>query len=113
MNAAGQGYTARVIYEDTDANQVGLITIRASDVAGFTTVANHVIADTAIATSLGGSTGPRQCTGDLHGNAEVPRCKRGDLLPQLHRSQVTLTSFTDDAIRSRVETWADSVPALG
>jgi hypothetical protein len=28
------------------------------------------------------------------------------------RSQVTLTSFTDDAIRTKVETWADSVPAL-
>ena len=29
------------------------------------------------------------------------------------RDQVTLTSFSDDAIRSRVETWADTVAALG
>ena len=29
------------------------------------------------------------------------------------REQVTLTSFSDEAIRSRVETWADTVAALG
>lgn len=29
------------------------------------------------------------------------------------RNQVTLTSFSDDAIRSRVEIWADTGPALG
>jgi len=27
--------------------------------------------------------------------------------------KVTLTSFSDEAIRSRVETWADTVAALG
>jgi hypothetical protein len=28
------------------------------------------------------------------------------------RDLVTLTSFSDDAIQSKVETWADTVPAL-
>jgi hypothetical protein len=28
------------------------------------------------------------------------------------RDQLTLTSYEDDAIRTKVETWADSVPAL-
>ncbi len=28
------------------------------------------------------------------------------------RSKVSLTSYEDDAIRAKVETWADTVPAL-
>ena len=28
------------------------------------------------------------------------------------RTRVTLTSYSDEAIRTAVETWADSVPAL-
>jgi hypothetical protein len=28
------------------------------------------------------------------------------------RSRVTITSYADDAIRTKVETWADSVPEL-
>ncbi len=30
----------------------------------------------------------------------------------LSRSQVTLTSYSDDSIRTRVETWADGVAVL-
>jgi hypothetical protein len=30
----------------------------------------------------------------------------------LSRSRMNLTSYTDDAIRTKVETWADTVPAL-
>jgi hypothetical protein len=28
------------------------------------------------------------------------------------RDQITITSYEDDAIRTRVEAWADTVPAL-
>jgi hypothetical protein len=28
------------------------------------------------------------------------------------RNQVTLTSYSDDAIRTQVDTWADTIPAL-
>ena len=33
-------------------------------------------------------------------------------LVNFSRDQLTLTSYEDDAIRTKVETWADSVPAL-
>ena len=48
-------YTARVIYQDSDANIVGLITIRAGTIAAFTAVANHILADATVATTLGGT----------------------------------------------------------
>ena len=50
-----QAYTARIIYQDSDANTVGLVTIRAPTIAAFTAVANHILADAAIETAMGGS----------------------------------------------------------
>ncbi len=108
-----QGYTARIIYQDEDAKTIALITIRAPTIAAFTSVANHIAADTVIATAIGGS-----ATRDL-GNekyAATLRCRdaNGELYyVNFSREQVTLTSFSDEAIRSRVETWADTVAALG
>lgn len=108
-----QAYTARVAYEDADAKQVALVIIRAPDVGGFTSVANHVIADAAMATSLGGT--PSRDSGRETFSATL-KCHdaNGELyFLTFSRKQVTLTSYTDEAIRLRVETWADSIPALG
>ena len=49
------GYTARIVYQDALAKTVALITVRSPTTAGFTAVANHIVADTSIATALGGS----------------------------------------------------------
>ena len=108
-----QGYTARIVYQDTDAKTVALITIRASTIAGFTSVANQIVADTPIATALGGSP-----VRDLDNEKYTSSLKCHDANGEIYfvnfsREQVTLTSFSDDAIRSRVETWADTVTALG
>jgi hypothetical protein len=107
-----QGYTARVLYQDSDANTVGLISIRADSVAAFTAVANHVEADTAIATSLGG-TAVRDSAHETFAVTLKCHDANGEIYyVNFSRSQVTLTSYSDEAIRSRIETWADSVPAL-
>ncbi len=49
------GYTARVVYQDALAKTIALITIRAPTIASFTSVANQIVGDTAIATALGGT----------------------------------------------------------
>lgn len=108
-----QGYTARVIYQDTDAKTVALITVRAPTIAAFTSVANQIVANTPVATALGGSP-----VRDLDNEkfAATLRCHdaNGEIyFVNFSRDQVTLTSFSDEAIRSRVETWADTVTALG
>jgi hypothetical protein len=107
-----QGYTARVVYTDVDAKQVGLVTIRSGDVAGFTAVANNVMANAAIATSLGGA-----ASRDFAREAYSATLKCHDANGEIYyltfsRSQVALSSYTDDAILSRIETWADTIPAL-
>jgi hypothetical protein len=106
------GYTARVAFMDADAKQTGLVIIRAASVAGFTAVANHVMADTAVATALGGT--PSRDFGHEAFTVTL-KCHDAngeDYFVTFSRSQVTLTSYSDEAIRSRVETWADSVAAL-
>ena len=108
-----QGYTARIFYQDGDAKVVALITVRAPTIAAFTSVANRIYADTDIATALGG-TPIRDLDNEKY--AATLRCRdvNGELYyVNFSRDQVTLTSFSDDAIKSKVETWADTIPALG
>ena len=107
-----QGYTARVVYEDTDAKQVGLVTIRSGTVAGFTAVANHVMADTAIATSLGGTPSRDYAREGFTATLKCHDANGEIYFLTFSRAQVALSSYSDEAIRSRVETWADSIPAL-
>ena len=108
-----QGYTARVIYQDSDAKTIALITIRAPTIAAFTNAANQIAGNNAIALALGGT--PIRDSGNERFAATL-RCHdaNGEIyFVNFSREQVTLTSFSDEAIRSRVETWADTVAALG
>jgi hypothetical protein len=107
-----QGYTARILYQDSDAKTVALITVRAPTIAAFTNVANQLVAYTPISTALGGT--PAR-DADNEKFAATLKCHdaNGEIyFVNFSRDQVTLTSFSDEAIRSRVETWADTVPAL-
>jgi len=108
-----QGYTARIIYQDADAKVIALITIRAPTIAAFTSVANQIVASAPIATALGG-TPARDSDNEKYAATLKCHDANGEIyFVNFSRDQVTLTSFSDDAIRSRVETWADTVPALG
>ncbi|MCK9580867.1 MAG: hypothetical protein M0Q92_10530 [Methanoregula sp.] len=112
VECSRQGYTARVIYQDEYAKTVAQITIRAPTIASFTSVANQIAADTTIATALGGSAF-RDFGGEKY--AATLRCHdaNGEIyFVNFSREQVTLTSYSDEAIRSRVETWGDTVAAL-
>jgi len=107
-----QGYTARVIYQDSDARPIAVITLRAPTITSFTSVAGLLVANSAIATAIGGT--PFR---DLGNEKYAATLKCHDANGEIYfvnfsREQVTLTSFSDDAIRSKVETWADTVAAL-
>jgi hypothetical protein len=107
-----QGYTARVFYQDSDAKIIAVISMRAPTIAAFTNVANHIAADTDVAAAIGGSA-VRDFDNEKF--AATLRCHdaNGEIyFVNFSRDQVTLTSFSDEAIRSRVETWADTVAVL-
>ena len=108
-----QGYTVRILYQDADAKVVALITVRAPTIASFTSVANQIVTDTQIATALGG-TPVRDAENEKFTTSLKCHDANGELyFVNFSRDQVTLTSYSDEAIRSRVETWADTVAALG
>ena len=107
-----EAYTARIIYQNNDAEIVGLITIRAASIAAFTAVANHILADAAVATALGG-TAVRDSDSEKYTTTLKCHDQNGEIyFVDFSRSQVRLSSFSDDAIKSKVETWADTVAAL-
>ena len=107
-----EAYIARIIYQDSDAITVGLVTIRAGTIAAFTAVANHILADATVATALGG-TASRDSDSEKYSATLKCHDPNGEIyFVDFSRDLVRLSSFSDDAIQSKVETWADTVPAL-
>lgn len=107
-----ESYTVRILYENDEARTVGQITARADSVAGFNANLAELLANTAIATAMGGdpvndvSNERYLCTLRCHDpNGET-------YLVTFARQQLRISSYSDDAIVATVETWADTVPAL-
>ncbi len=107
-----QSYTARIPYEDSNAKNVGLITIKAGSIAVFTAQANRIVADAEIAASFGG-TANRDFEDETYAASLKCHDANGEIyFVNFTRDRVTLTSYNDEAIKSRVETWADTVGSL-
>ncbi len=107
-----ESYTARVVYEDGSAKNVGNASHRFSTLAGFNAGVTALLAAADVTTAHAGTAihdpGNDSFTATL-------RCHdaNGELyMLNFSRDQVTLTSYSDEAIRTAVETWADTVPAL-
>jgi len=107
-----ENYTVRIVYQDNEAKRVGNDSGSFNTVAGYTAGAAALIADTALAEAHGGT--PVRDTENDSFSATL-RCHdpNGELYNvTITRTRVTLQSYADDAILGKVETWADTVPAL-
>jgi len=107
-----EAYTVRVVYQDTEAATAGLGTHRFNSVAGYTAGATALMAAADLTTAHAGT--PAHDPADDSFSATV-RCHdaNGELYNvTFTRDRVTLASYSDDAIRTKVETWADTVAAL-
>ena len=76
------------------------------------TVATDILAETALATAMGGDP-----VRDYDHESYSCQLKCHDASGEIYyvtfsRDAVRITSYEDDAIRTAVETWADTVPAL-
>jgi hypothetical protein len=105
-------YTAKFIFEDNNAETVGSLSVKCPTVAAYNAAVTAVLADTALATAIGGDCinnsekDSFSCTLKCHdANGEIYYVALG-------RDNVRLTSYSDDSIRNKVETWADGVTAL-
>jgi hypothetical protein len=95
-----------------DAVAVGNASHRFSTIAGFNAGVTALLAAADVTTAHAGSAVHDAGTDTF---SATLRCHdpNGELyMLNFSRNRVTLTSYSDEAIRTAVETWADSVPAL-
>ncbi|WOF16622.1 hypothetical protein F1737_07905 [Methanoplanus sp. FWC-SCC4] len=112
ISTSGQGYTAKFLFEDDEAKTVGSLSIKAPAVSAFGQAVSAVLADTGLADAIGGT-----CVHNLEKDqySRTLKCRdpNGETyFIALSRDHIRISSYTDDAIRTKVEAWADSVPAL-
>jgi len=107
-----EAYVAKVVYQDTLAKSVGTESGKYTTIAGFNAGAAAILADTALTAAHTG-TAVRDPATETYSATLKCRDPNGELyMVTISRDRVNLTSYSDDAIRTKVETWADSVPAL-
>ena len=105
-------YVAKIVYQNSDAKVVGSLSDKYDTVAGFNAGAAALLANIPLATAHGG-TAARDSDTETYSATIKCYDPNGELYNlTFTRSQVTLSSYMDDAIRAKVETWADTVPAL-
>jgi len=105
-------YTAKVNFLDGDGKRVGTVSLQSPTVAAFEANAAEVMSNTAIAAAMGGEA--VRDTGKETYYAQL-RChdpSGDDYYLTFTRKTLRISSYQDEAIRSKVETWADSVGAL-
>ena len=107
-----EGYTAKMVYEDVDAKTVGTGSHKFNTIAGFNAGVTALLAAADVTTA---HTGTALHDAENDAFSATLRCHdaNGELyMVNFSRTRVTLTSYADEAIRTAVETWADTVPAL-
>jgi hypothetical protein len=107
-----ENYTARIVYQDVNAKTVGNDSSKFNSIAGFNAGAAALLASAALATAHGG-TAVRDTESESFSTTLRCHDPNGELYNlTFSRGRVTLQSYSDDAIRTKVETWADTVAAL-
>ncbi|MDD4137841.1 MAG: hypothetical protein PHT99_08135 [Methanoregula sp.] len=107
-----ESYTARFVYQDTDAKTVGKGAESYNTIAGFTAGISAVLANTANNTAHAG-TPVHDAASDSFSATLKCHDPNGELyIVNFSRQQVTISSYEDDSIRTTLETWADGVTAL-
>jgi hypothetical protein len=107
-----ENYTARLVYEDGNAKSIGTAAHRFNTVAGFNAGITALLAATAVTTAHTG-TAIHDAENDAFAATLTCHDANGELYQlNFSRTRISLTSYSDEAIRTSVETWADTVPEL-
>jgi len=107
-----RSYGAALVWEDAEAKRCGSTTEKYSTKAGFDAGVTVLMGSVPLATAHAGT-----CIHDpeLDTFSATLRCHdaNGELYSvTVARESVTVSSYSDDAVLAKVETWADGVPAL-
>jgi hypothetical protein len=112
VEKAKETYVAKIFYQDADAKTVGSDSGKFNSVAGFTAGAAALLASAPLTAAHLGSP-VRDLDNETYSATLRCRDPNGELyMITFGRESVSLTSYSDDGIRTKVETWADTVAAL-
>ena len=105
-------YVTKIVYQDSNAKTVGTNAGKFSSIAGFNAGATALLASAPLTAAYAG-TPVRDPDNETYSATLKCRDANGEIyLVTFGRDSVSLTSYSDDAIRTKVETWADTVAAL-
>ena len=105
-------YTARLVYEDTNAQNVGSSVEKYNTITGFAAGVAVIMASAPLATA---HTGTAIHDPDNDTFSATLRCHdpSGEIYyVNFARDRISVTSYSDDAVLAKVDTWADTVAAL-
>ena len=105
-------YTARLVYEDTNAINVGSSVEKYNTITGFNSGVAVIMASAPLATA---HTGTAIHDPDNDTFSATLRCHdpSGEIYyVNFARDRISVTSYSDDAVLAKGETWADGVAAL-
>ncbi len=105
-------YTAKFVYEDGNGKRVGTGSETYSTIAGFQAGIAAVTSNLANIAAHSGAVRRNQ-SADTYAVTLKCHDPNGELyFLNLARYRVTISSYSDDSIRTRIEDWAEGVPAL-
>jgi len=107
-----ENYVAKILYQDNNAKTVGSESGRFNSIAGFNAGATALLGSAALTAAHNG-TPARDSENETFSATVKCHDPNGELYNvTFGRDSVSLTSYSDDGIRTKVETWADTIPAL-
>ncbi|MGB4173393.1 MAG: hypothetical protein WBJ88_06590 [Candidatus Methanoculleus thermohydrogenotrophicum] len=107
-------YTAKVNFLNDAGKRVGTVSIQSPTIAAFEANAAEVLGNAAIKTAMGATDVVRDSSRETYYCQLKCHDPSGeDYYVTFTRKTVRISSYQDDAIRDRVESWADAVAALG
>jgi hypothetical protein len=107
-----EAFTAKLVYQDLTAKSIGTGAHKFDTLAKYNAGVTALLAATAVSTAHGGTV-VHNTGADTYSATLKCHDANGEIYTvTFSRDRVSITSYEDDAIRTRVETWADTVADL-
>ena len=105
-------YTAKVNFLDDEGKRVGTISIQSPTIAAFNANAAEIMDNAALEAAMGGEAVRNGPAETYYAQLKCHDVSGDDYYVTFTRKTVRLSSYQDEAIRAKVETWADTVGSL-
>lgn len=113
VSVSKEQYTAKIQYQNSVGKVIGTITVQAPTKAGLTSAVGIVQGNQSLETAIGGIAAQNPTT-DKYSCTLRCNAASGDLYyVAFSRDKIRVTSYEQDSVLDDLESWADSIPALG